>query len=274
MLFRSGEKEELATGGIVQGSNKTRRYLPRLQSSLTSVEPGSAAHGMGVPGYLQPKSMAVIVRYLRDECMMRGRMAVFCDAGAGGAHMLMAAAEGSPTMLGCVGIEIDEPTIRGAKNNISRFQHQRWNGSKFVRDLENPDAAPPIHILIGDLHHLYDFHCATHVYCFCYGMPADTIAHVLRAAADSSHIKYLVLVFKKVYGDLANDFVARVKTITTRTYDFVDPATNRSLLEMPGQTVHGTCIRVRARVKQALLDFTDGTECKLPMQTLQKAFNS
>lgn len=211
----------------------------------------------GVSGFLLPRGLAEVLAFLRDACAMRHRRCIFCDIGCGDARVLLAAAEASPSIGGCVGFDLDRPTLMGARRNLERFRALRWSGSRYEMT-EEGDPVPPIALHELDVTELANLGCSTHAYVFCYGMPPGVIQHVLRACRDTPALRYLVLVHRR--GDLVSDLFSDTKAAGGEVHEFVDPLTRRSRLRMPGQVVHGGCVRIDGRMRRLLDAYTAGTE--------------
>lgn len=210
-----------------------------MQKSVSKIEPGASGF-KGVPGYLLPKGLSVIMTHLRDRCRMRGSGSVFCDVGCGEARPLMAALEASPRIRGAVGIEIDETTLLVAESNLDRFSRLRWDGDRYVW---TEQQTVPACLVNGDMKHVRDLGCVTHAYCFCFGMPPDVLLHLFRLVARTDSLRYVVLVYKNEAGDLARELLSLIRRwVPAAVHDFVSDG--RSQLAMPGQVVHGSVVRL------------------------------
>ena len=240
------------------------RTLPRMQSSLSRVEPGASGIG-GVPGFIKPAGMAAIVTHLRDKCKMRSKGSLFCDIGCGEARPVLAAMEACPRIGGALGIDVDDITLTVARRNLDRFMKLKWNGERYITIREEePDTTPPCCILHSDITHLRDLGCITHAYTFCNGMPPLVLKHLFRVCASSTSLRYIVIVYKKKKGDLANDLVEMLEETTTSLHKFSNPETGRSLLQMPGQVAHGCCFHISGRAREIFSLFSDGLSPVLP----------
>lgn len=248
------------------------RPLPRMQSSMSRVEPGASGMG-GVPGFLKPAGMAAIVTHLRDKCKMRSKGSIFCDIGCGEARPVLAAMEACPRIGGALGIDVDDVTLTVARRNLERFSNLKWNGEKYisVRE-EEPDATPPHCILHCDITHLTNLGCVTHAYTFCNGMPPLVLKHLFRVCASSTSLRYIVIVYKKQKGDLANDLVEVLEENTTTLHKFSNPETGRSLLQMPGQVAHGCCVHISERTRAIFSSFSDEVSPNIPYIGLNACF--
>ena len=227
-----------------------------MQSSLTSIEPGASGFE-GVPGYLTPSGMAKIVVHLRDRGRMRSNGSVFCDIGCGEGRAVLAAMEACPRLGGAIGFDVDGITLRVAERNLDRFRALVWDAQqeKYVKQLstvspndDNP-TSPPACILQRDVTRLHDLGCVTHAYTFCNGMPEQVLRHVIRVCVNTSSLRYVVIVYKKLAGDVAYELVKQIRDTNPRAiHFFVDNAkSGQSLLRMPGQVAHGCCIRMNAK---------------------------
>ena len=203
---------------------------------------------------MKPAGLAAVMAHLRDLCRMRGPASVFCDIGCGEARPVLAALEACPRIGGAIGFDVDETTLRVARNNLSRFSALSWNGNKYVRSTDHRvrEVDPPACLLVKDLTHLADLGCTSHAYCFCNGMPPFVLAHLFRILAQSPALRYVVLVYKKMAGDLAYELVRGIEEVAGTFHLFVDPESNRSLLHMPGQTAHGACFHLSTAVRDLM----------------------
>ena len=214
-----------------------------MRASISHQEPGASGLG-GVPGYLVPASLADIMIHLRDECHMRDAKSVFCDIGCGDGRPIMAAAEAAPRIAEASGFDVDPITLLVARRNLERFADRRWDGSRYVH---GHSPTPRLSVQCKDLQRVDTLDRATHAYSFCYGMTDELIHHILRVAANTPTLRYLVLVYKRLRGDAAHEFVCALRRdCPAAVHDFVDPATSRSLLRMPNQVVHGCCVNLKA----------------------------
>ena len=242
------EEEARATDGP--------RYLPRMRASYGKDALDGSGIG-GVPGFLQPAGMALIVRHLRDRCRMRGPNAIFCDVGCGQGRPMLAALEASPRLGGVLGLDVDPTVLLLARAAFDKFARLRWTGGGYVL-ADAPIDAPRHCLARADIAGLEDLGCVTHAYCFCYGMPGELIAHLLRVCAATRTLRYLVLVYKPAAGDFAKAFVEAVHARTP--CHFFRKEDGRSALGMPGGTVpHGCCIRVSDAVRALMREAAEGT---------------
>ncbi len=244
--------------------------LKRMQASLSSVD-GVASNADGVAGFINPAGMALVISHLRDRCHMRGSHAVFCDIGCGEARPVMAALEGSPSIVGAIGFDHNADAILVARRNIQRFAEAQWDGTRYVRDSGEGDASPATCVMLANLLHVPHLECVTHAYTFCYGMPAAVLRHVFRVCADTPPLRYLVLVYKKRADDLAFQVVDEVSRTCRRAHHFLDER-NASQLHMPGQTVHGCCFPLSPRAREILTIASDGARAHHPPQSLCSCF--
>ena len=199
-----------------------------------------------MPGFLTPASMARVVCHLRDRCAMRGPNAVFCDVGCGQARPMLAAMEASPRLGGVVGFDVDGTTLLLAEQALARYRALRWTGTRYERG-GGGDAAPPACVRRADVTTLEDLGCATHAHCFCFGMPADVLAHLFRACAATASLRYVVLVYKPAAGDAAKELVDELEAAGVGCHHFRRDDGKASALAMPGGTVpRGCCFRLAA----------------------------
>jgi hypothetical protein len=264
--YRPTEEEARATAN-------PKRPLPRMQSSVSRIEPGASGFG-GVPGYLNPSCIAAIVVHLRDACGMRGDRAIFCDIGCGEARPVMAALEASPRVRGAIGVEKDAPTLDVARSNLRRFHRLRWNGERYERAAGDDDAAPARKacLMRGNLKNLDSLGCTTHAHAFCYGMPPLVVQHLFRVCVDSPTLRYLVLVYKKQQGDTAYGAVQDLREAAPSCLHFFQSPSGTSQLRMPGQVVHGCCIRMTAAARAVLRALRGpATAPRQPVHTLDGA---
>lgn len=240
-----------------------------MQSSLSKVEPGASGFG-GVPGYIKPAGMAAIVTHLRDRCGMRSKGSIFCDIGCGEARPVMAAMEACPRIGGAIGFEVDNITLAVARRNVDRFTRLKWDGERYTTG-GDPPPFPPFCLLQADVTRLEDLGCVTHAYSFCNGMPPSVLKQLFRVCASTESLRYVVLVYKKQGGDLANDLVEELRKASSSFYAFTDEK-GRSLLQMPGQTAHGCCVRMSKGTRRLFLEAGDppGT----PLQSLNGCFSN
>ncbi len=235
------------------------RQLPRVRRTVEHVGPLPIAHP-------DSGSLAAIMVHLRDECVMRGANAVFCDVACGGGQAVFAAAEVSPRMSGSVGLDSDKASLISAQNNATRFQQVWWNGSQYYATSHAnpvPEDTPSLNLVYRDLRELDSLGCSTHVYACCRSLPEGGTDHLLRLCAATPTLRYLTLVYDEAEGGVAHEFVKAAKEVTTRVHSFVDDR-GRTQLKANGEAVHGCVIRVRSRVRQMLREWADGVAAETP----------
>lgn len=212
------------------------------------------------PNAVEHKSLIKVLSWLRDNAVMRGNNAVFCDLQGGDCMVSLAAEEVSPRMAGYVSL-VENPMDRvHASQNINLFHSVRWNGKNYV---DKTEMDPHYHWTVpGRLENLGTLSCVTHV--FCRVNDKNTLNHLCRLVTNSEYVRYCIIQHDPVNVDVV-EFLERIKELTSYIH-----STTITLANKENRSV--TSFRTRATVQEFMMSYNTVSTEGMSVISLSRCF--